>query len=91
MPRSQPITVELEEEQASLERHLASGDYDSPSDVLRAGLRALDREMAVTVQTMREKIREALDDPRPDIPAQEVLRRLHERHAKRWAGQADDV
>lgn len=41
MPQSQPITVELREEQASLDRHLASGDYDSPSEDLGAGVQML--------------------------------------------------
>jgi antitoxin ParD1/3/4 len=30
---------------------------------------------------MRAKIREAIDDPRPDIPAADVFARLRARHA----------
>ena len=32
---------------------------------------------------VREKIRESLDDPRPSIPAEEVRRRILERHEAR--------
>lgn len=35
---------------------------------------------------VREKVREALDDPRPSIPGEEVRRRLHQRHEVRLNG-----
>jgi antitoxin ParD1/3/4 len=83
MRASKPITVTLGKQQASLERRLASGAYDSASEVLRAGLRALDREEKALDEVMRVKIREALDDPRPDIPADEVFAELRALHAER--------
>lgn len=89
MPQSPSITVDLQDEQASLDRHLASGDYASPSEVLRAGLRALDCEQTAFDETARERIREGFDDPRPDIPAEEVFRELRELHAKRWGKMPD--
>lgn len=91
MPRSQPITVELEEEQASLERHLASGDYDSPSDVLRAGLRALDRERGAFEQTIRERLKSPDRDRSKARPAAEVLERLRRRHFELWGKMPDEV
>lgn len=91
MPQSQPITVDLDEEQASLDRHLANGQYDSASEVLRAGLRALDREQEAFDQIMREKIREAFEDPRPDIPAEEVFRELRKRQGERWGKLPDEL
>lgn len=91
MPQSPPITVELQDEQASLDRHLATGDYDSPSDVLRAGLRALDREQAAFDQTVRVRVKKALDGKSKAIPAEEVLRKLQQRHFERWGEMPDDV
>lgn len=85
MRSSRPITVTLGKQRASLDAWLESGEYESASEVLRAGLRALDREKAALDEQMRQKIQEALDDPRPDIPAEEVFARLRARHAARVA------
>ena len=85
MRSSKPITVTLGKQQASLDAWLESGEYESASEVVRAGLRALDREKAALNEMMRRKIQEALDDPRPDIPAEEVFATLRARHAARVA------
>ncbi|WP_438753097.1 type II toxin-antitoxin system ParD family antitoxin [Pararhizobium sp. O133] len=86
MRSSKPITVTLGPQQASLDVRLQSGAYASASEVMRAGLRALDREEAALDEIMRLKIREAIADPRPDIPASDVFERLRARHAD--AGKA---
>jgi len=83
MRASKPITVTLGKQQASLDVHLASGNYESASEVLRAGLRALDREQKTLDALMRAKIQEALDDPRAPVPAAEVFSRLRKRMAER--------
>jgi antitoxin ParD1/3/4 len=83
MRASKPITVTLGKQQASLEAHLVNGNYESASEVLRAGLRALDREKKALDEVMRARIQEALDDPRPSVPADEVFRKLRKRMAKR--------
>lgn len=83
MRASKPITVTLGKQQASLDAHLASGNYESASEVLRAGLRALDREQKALDDLMRAKIQEALDDPRPDIPMDEVFAELAALHHER--------
>lgn len=80
MRSSKPITVTLGKQQALLDDRLQSGDYESASEVIRAGLRALDREEAALNEIMRAKIREAIDDPRPDVPAADVFARLRARH-----------
>ena len=73
MRTSKPITVTLGKQHAFLEERLASGEYESASEIVRAGLRALEREEALRNQTWRRLIQESLDDPRPDIPADDVF------------------
>ncbi|WP_237718377.1 ribbon-helix-helix domain-containing protein [Rhodovulum sp. PH10] len=75
------MTVTLGTQQASLERRLASGEYSSASEVMRAGLRALDREDAILDEVLREKVRASLADGQPLRPAEEVFARLRAHHA----------
>lgn len=76
MRTSKPITVTLGKQQAFLDRQLESGEFESASEVVRAGLRALEREEKVRNEVWRRLIQESLDDPRPDIPAEEVFAEL---------------
>ena len=73
MNSSRPITIELGKEQELLDAQLRSGLYGSASDVVRAALRALERENDEGVFDLRAKIQEALDDPSPDIPMEDVF------------------
>ena len=82
MRSSKPISVTLGSQQASLERRLKSGQYSSASEVLRHALRALDREEAALDELLRERVRAAMADPRPSVPAEGVFKRLRDRHAK---------
>jgi len=93
MPRraSQPVTVTLPEGQrAFVEERVRNGRFASASEVVRAGLRALEREEAHLDEWMREKVREAVDDPRPSIPAEDVFAEVRARHAARLAGRSRD-
>lgn len=83
MRASKPVTVTLGELQEGVDARVRSGRYASVSEVLRAGLRALDREEAALDAVLRQKVQEALDDPRPAIPADEVFAELRAHHAKR--------
>jgi antitoxin ParD1/3/4 len=83
MRTSKPITVTLGKQQASLDMRLESGAYASASEVMRAALRALDREEAALTEIMRRKISAALESEAPDIPASEVFRKLRAHHEKR--------
>jgi antitoxin ParD1/3/4 len=80
MRTSKPLTVTLGKQQALVDARVASGAYESASEVVRAGLRALEREEAALDAVVREKILEALNDPRPDIPAEQVFGKLRARH-----------
>ncbi len=76
MRSSKPITVTLGKQQAILDAQLASAEYESASEVVRAGLRALDREEKAVTEFMKRRIAEALGDPRPSMPAEEVFARV---------------
>ncbi len=84
MPRtSRPITVTLGDLHQHVEERVKSGAYASASEVLRAAVRALDREDAAVADWLRERVKDSLADPRPNIPAREVFKRLRDHHAKR--------
>ena len=80
---SRPITVTLGELQQRVEARVASGAYASASEVMRAAVRALDREEAALNEWLRRQVDEALADPRPPSPARDVFKRLRAHHAKR--------
>jgi antitoxin ParD1/3/4 len=83
MRTSKPITVTLGPLKASVDVRLKSGAFGSASEVMRAALRALDREDAALDEYLRRKVEASLADPRPSIPAEKVFARLRTHHAKR--------
>src|ERR1700709_1382061 len=83
MRTTKPISVTLGELHERVEARVQSGAYASVSDVLRAGLRALDREEAAIDAVLRQRVQEALDDPRAPIPADKVFSKLRAHHAER--------
>ncbi|MDB5672806.1 MAG: addiction module antidote protein [Alphaproteobacteria bacterium] len=85
---NKPISVTLGPLAGRVEQRLNSGQYSSASEVLRAGLRALDREDEAFDTILRAKVAEALSDTRPEISAEALERHLDERHARRLAGDA---
>jgi antitoxin ParD1/3/4 len=88
MRSSKPVTVTLGELHDRAEARVKSGAYTSMSDVLRAGLRALDREEATVEAVLRQKVQQALDDPSTPIPSDQVFAELHAYHAKRMKADA---
>ena len=81
MSNREPITIDLGEHHARVQARIDSGEYSSVTEVIQAGLEALEREEAEFNEYLREKIKEAYDDPRPSIPAEEVFERLERKHA----------
>ena len=50
-----------------------------------------DRESSEFDAYLRAKVQEALDDPRPTIPAEEVFARLRAHHASRLKAASGDA
>jgi antitoxin ParD1/3/4 len=83
MPRtSRPITVTLGDLQERVAARVESGAYASASEVIRAAVRALDREEAAITDWLRRRVDEAFADPRPNRPARTVFKRLRQHHAE---------
>jgi antitoxin ParD1/3/4 len=94
MPASEKRTFSLPAEQARyIDALVEAGTYATASEVVRAGLRALQERDAAVERWLREEVvpvAEAMEaDPRRGIPAEQAmaeLRALHERRMKERAG-----
>jgi len=75
---SDEVVVTLGDMAESAEAHIAAGTFETISEVVREGLRALDREQARFDEICRKKIDEALADPRPPVPLEEAFARVRE-------------
>lgn len=88
MRSSRPISVTLGDLQERVDARVQSGLYASASEVLRAAMRALDREDAMLDEVLRRKVEAALDDPRPSLAAEDVFADLRAHHAALQRGEA---
>jgi antitoxin ParD1/3/4 len=82
---TKPVTVTLGPLTEMAQGRVASGRYASVSEVVRAGLRALEREEAALDAILKAKVEAALADPAASIPHAEVFDALRAAHAKRKA------
>lgn len=91
MRSSKPVTVTLGEMQDRVEARVRSGTYASVGEVVRAGLRAVEREEAAIETVLHQKVQEALDDPSQPLPADQVFAELRAHHAARRKADRDGV
>jgi len=86
MTATRQFSITLPAEMAEVVEHkVRSGSYDSASDVLRDGLRALIEHDNALEHWLREDVvaghLEYLADPLKGVPASEVLNRIRSRRA----------
>jgi antitoxin ParD1/3/4 len=80
-----PVTVTLGALTEMAQGHVASGRYASVSEVVRAGLRALEREESALDALLKAKVQQALANPAKAIPQADVFADLRAHHAKHAA------
>ncbi len=88
MPSPEKRTFSLPAEQAGyIDSLVAAGSYASGSEVVRAGLRALQERDAAVEKWLREEVVSVSDamlsDPGRAIPAKQVFAAIRARHADR--------
>ena len=80
------------EHSAFIEAKVASGDYASASEVVRAGLRALQERDAAIERWLREEVAPVHDamksDPSRGIASERVFSEIRARHAARLKNKA---
>jgi antitoxin ParD1/3/4 len=92
LPRtSRPITVTLGDLHERVAARVKSGAYASASEVMRAAMRALDREEAAVTDWLRQRVDEAFADPRPNLPARGVFKRLRRHHARQVKADRNEI
>ena len=91
MRTTKPISVTLGEHQERVEARVKSGAYSSASDVLRAGLRALEREEAALASVIRQRVQEAIDNPDAPLTHEQVFGDLRAHHSERMKAAKSGV
>ena len=76
-----PVTVTLGSLSGTAQARVSSGRYASVSEVVRAGLRALNREEELLDALLKARVVQALADTAPPVDQTEVFAGLRELHA----------
>ena len=89
---AQKRTFSLPAKQAKfIDMQVRAGTYASASEVVRAGLRALQERDAAVEHWLRTEVAPVYDamkaDPKRGIPAEKVFARLRARHAAKVKGR----
>jgi len=83
MESAEKLSITVTAAQARLIREkVEQGTFGSASEVIRAALRAFEREEeehAERIASIKARIKASMDDPRPGIPMEEVFGKLKER------------
>lgn len=83
-PRAnRPISVTLGPLAEAAERRVLEGRYASISEVVRDGLRALDREERMFDEILKRKVEAALADSRPKVAPQKLREEMKQWHLDR--------
>jgi antitoxin ParD1/3/4 len=95
MPSPEKRTFSLPVEQAGyIDTLVASGTYASGSEVVRAGLRALQERDAAVEKWLREEVvgvcESMQSDPGRAIPSEQVFATIRARHADRLKKKSRD-
>jgi antitoxin ParD1/3/4 len=93
MAATEKRTFSLPAEQAAfIDAQVKSGAYATSSEVIRAGLRALQERDAAVERWLREEVVPTYErmkaDPRRGISAEEMAKRARKRHEARLQGDA---
>ena len=88
MPATSKRTFSLPAEQSKfIDKQVARGTYASGSEVVRAGLRALQERDAAVERWLKEEVVPTYDamkaDPKRGIPAKKVFAAIRAHHARR--------
>jgi antitoxin ParD1/3/4 len=82
---NKPISVTLGPLAAKVESRVKAGQYGSASEVVRAGLLALEREETALDEILKAKVRRALAEPEPPLPARDAFAEVDARIAEHKA------
>lgn len=85
---AKPVTVTLGGMAKSAQAHVASGRYASISEVVRAGLRALDREEETLHELLRMRMAKLHDQSEATSSLGDAAARIRLRLETKWANDA---